>query len=276
MKPRTLSYTDQDRRYWRRRANLKVRKAKITRAVLRWSLILLLHGVAIAAIVFASARALRHAAGTEEFAVARIQVGGVERADKAAVGAVLNPLLGESLLEIDLEAAAERVEEVPWILRASLKRKLPGTLRVAVEERQPAVMAVIDGLVRIVDEEGRVICPAGPEASFDLPVLTGLDRFEGDELRMMLMRGVLVLDRLRSADPVWAARVSRIDLARDDRIEVTTIDPGPKLLLDPDAAERNLNPFLALSEEIRRRVGDAEYVDLRWKDRISVMPGTGS
>jgi cell division septal protein FtsQ len=276
MKPKTLSYTDQDRRYWRRRANLKVRKAKITRALLRWSLITLFHLGIVAAILFTAGKALRHASRMPEFSVARIQVGGNERTDMVSVRALMKPLLGTSLLEADLEAVAGKVERLPWVLRASVKRKLPRTLRIIVEERVPAVNAVIGGSVHVVDETGHVICPAGPGASFDLPVLTGLGRLEGDALRDILIRGVAILERLRQADPAWTAQISRIDLSRDDRVAVTTLHPGPTLLLDPNTAERNLNPFLALSGEIRRRIGEAEYVDLRWRDRISVMPGAGS
>jgi hypothetical protein len=53
---------------------------------------------------------------------------------------------------------------------------------------------------------------------------------------------------------------------------VRTVDPGPAILLDPDRVERNLNRYLELRREIARRAGRLEYVDLRWRERISVMP----
>ena len=47
---------------------------------------------------------------------------------------------------------------------------------------------------------------------------------------------------------------------------------GPEILLDPHRVERNLNRYLKLRREIARRADQLEYVDLRWQDRIAVMP----
>ncbi len=55
---------------------------------------------------------------------------------------------------------------------------------------------------------------------------------------------------------------------------MSTSDGGPTILLDPRRVELNLLEFLELREAIHRRVGAAEYVDLRWRDRISVMPAS--
>ena len=44
------------------------------------------------------------------------------------------------------------------------------------------------------------------------------------------------------------------------------------LLLDPQRIERNVRDYLLLSEEIEHRSGALDYVDLRWANRISVMP----
>ena len=44
-------------------------------------------------------------------------------------------------------------------------------------------------------------------------------------------------------------------------------------LLDPERVDRNLNHYLELRREIARRTGPSlQYVDLRWQDRIAVMP----
>ncbi len=61
-------------------------------------------------------------------------------------------------------------------------------------------------------------------------------------------------------------------LGSPDRIAVRTFDPGPLILLDPRDVDRNLNRYLELRREIARRAGPLEYVDLRWHDRITVMP----
>jgi cell division septal protein FtsQ len=148
----------------------------------------------------------------------------------------------------------------------------PHALRVAIVERTPAARALIDGTVQIVDETGAVLGPAGPDLADDLPVLVGLDRLEERALRARLETGARAVARIRAAAGTWIDEVSELDLSRPDRIGVVTATPGPAVLLDADEVERNLGPYLALRAEIDRRVGPLAYVDLRWRDRISVLP----
>ena len=68
--------------------------------------------------------------------------------------------------------------------------------------------------------------------------------------------------------------VARLDFSRRDRVAVATVDPGPAILLDPDRVERNLVRYLELRGEIVRRTGPLESVDLRWQDRIAVVPAS--
>jgi hypothetical protein len=50
------------------------------------------------------------------------------------------------------------------------------------------------------------------------------------------------------------------------------IGGGPRLLLDPQLIERNVNRWLDLGRAISNRAGALDYVDLRWSQRIVVKP----
>jgi len=164
------------------------------------------------------------------------------------------------------------VESEPWVLRASVRRALPDALEVRVTEREPAALAVIRGEVYLVDATGFVIGRTGTGAADDLPVLTGLDDRDGPDLRDALRRGVLALSELTGASASFVRDLSELDLTEDDRIVAHLAQGGPEILLDPSRVERNLLSYLELRDAIARRVAVAEYVDLRWRDRISVMP----
>ena len=81
-----------------------------------------------------------------------------------------------------------------------------------------------------------------------------------------------MIGRLRLYAMPFVETVSELDLSREDRILARTVDPGPRLLLDPPRVERNVLRYLALRSTIEGRIGPADYVDLRWRDRIAVMP----
>ena len=51
-----------------------------------------------------------------------------------------------------------------------------------------------------------------------------------------------------------------------------TLNPGPRILLDPEHVERNLGAYREMQPRIARRIGPLKYVDLRWEGRITAMP----
>jgi cell division septal protein FtsQ len=263
-----------DRRYWRRRANRQVRKERRTRAAVRLLGVAGLHVGLIGLVVLGAGRAWSHLSTSPSFDLREIVVHGTERTTPAAVRAALDPLRGRNLVALHLEDVEALLVPNPWVARASIRRILPHVLRVDVVERVPTAVAILDGQAMAVDAEGVVIGPCGPGLADDLPVLNGLGALPREERPTALVRGVAAVVRLRRTAGVFAEAVSELDLERLDRIAVLTTAPGPRLLLDPDRVERNLDRYLALRDEITRRAGDALYVDLRWSDRIALLPAS--
>ncbi len=261
-----------DRRYWRRRVNRHVRKARRARTMLRWAGILAANLAIGAVLVVSGASVARHFTTSSELAVRDIVVEGTARTTPDAVRAVLKPFFGRNLVELALDEVATAATLDPWVKEASVKRMLPGTLRVAVVERTPGALALLRGLVHVVDDGGHVMGPAGPELPYDLPLLIGLDGHEGKDRDAVLANGVALLMRLHGAFPEWTKGISEVDLSRSDRVAVSHLEGEPRILLDPDRIERNLGAYLALRPTIARRLGDTSRVDLRWSQRISILP----
>jgi cell division protein FtsQ len=261
-----------DRRYWRRRVNRHVRKARRVRTLLRWTGIVAAN-LAIGVVLVASgASVARHFATSDELAVREIMVEGTAATTPESVRAVLHDYFGRNLVELALDEVAAAATKDPWVKQASVKRILPGTLRVTVSERTPGALALLGGSVYVVDDGGVVMGPAGPELPYDLPLLVGLDAHRGKDREAALARGIDLLLRLHAAFPTWTKGISEVDLSRGDRVAVTRIDGGPQILLDPDRIDRNLGAYLALQPTIARKVGDVNRVDLRWSQRISLLP----
>lgn len=263
-----------DRRYWRRRVNREVRKARRTRTILRWTGVIAVNLVVAALLAYSGWQAVLHLTTTSGLALTTIEVEGAARTSPGAIRASLAPLLGRNLLALDLDAVAARAASDPWVREAAVKRILPHTLRVVVAERSPAALAVIRGLVHVVDERGFVMGPVGPGFSLDQPVLTGLDRLDGTDLTDALALGARAIATIRAASASWETEVSELDLSQAGRIAVVPRKPGPRIFLDAERVDRNLNDYLALRPEIERRLGPAACVDLRWNRRISILPAS--
>lgn len=261
-----------EQHYWRRRANRRVRKARLTRSMGRLLASATALGIIGTAVFQAGAHAVESVKSVDGLSVERIDVDGAERAGSDVIRKRLETFLGRNILDLRLYEVVAAAEADPWVLSASAKRILPGSLRVTVQERRAAARAVIGKVTYVVDTTGYVAGKAGPGEFSHLPLLRGLDGLDREALAAALVRGVSTLARLQRAAGVWVDEIGEIDLSSDDRIAVRTVDPGPRILLDARNVERNLSRFLELRREIARRAGTLEYVDLRWRDRITVMP----
>lgn len=78
-----------------------------------------------------------------------------------------------SLLTFDVDKARARVELLPWVKTATLKKLFPNTLEVAIAERTPFALWQHAGEVSLIDDAGRVITDAVDARYANLPFVTG-------------------------------------------------------------------------------------------------------
>ena len=263
---------DTDQKYWRRKANKRVRKQRLTRKLVGWSGIVLANAVIAGGIVFAALEASTKLLGGPEFAIEAFRVERTHRASRSGIEEQLNRRFADrNIFSVNLYEIERAATLDPWVRAASVKRVLPGTIRVRVIERSPVAVALIEGVAHLVDREGYVIGLTGTAAD-NLPVIGGLQGLEGAALAAELRRGVLLIERLSIRAPEFARSLSELDFSEPSRVAVRTTSGGPRLLLDPDMIERNVTRWLDLGRAIRNRAGTLDYVDLRWSQRIVVKP----
>lgn len=84
---------------------------------------------------------------------------------------------GPNIFRIDLGRMAEALESEPRVARAVLRRRLPDTLVIEIEENRPAALVEMDGMY-LAEESGRVFARALIERGdgAGLPVVTGIAR----------------------------------------------------------------------------------------------------
>lgn len=191
--------------------------------------------------------------------VADVLVEGRGRTDPGLLLAVLDVNRGDALLGIDVEAARERLESINWVRSAVIERRLPHTLYVRIEERQPMALWQRDDKLVLVDAEGVVILRDEIAAFGHLPVLVGDEApKEAPALLAMLETAPDLRARVRAATLVGERRWN---LLFDNGIDVRLPEE------DPAGAWTRL---AALEREHKVLAKDVVAIDLRFADRLVV------
>jgi cell division protein FtsQ len=78
-----------------------------------------------------------------------------------------------STLTLDLEDAKARIETLPWVKRATLKKLFPSTVDITVVERQPYALWQHEGTLSLIDDAGKVITDDVDDRYAALPQVIG-------------------------------------------------------------------------------------------------------
>jgi len=270
-------------RYLRREGNRKVRAQRRRRSAFRLGLGML-SGAALAAAAVAGVLLIVHWAATSpRFRVTHLDVRGVHHATPEEIAVLAQEFMGENIFGVPLSRVEAKLREHPWIAtsgRVRIRRSLPSTLVITVGEREPEGLALVGGDLFLLDGSGLPIDRYGPRyAEYDFPIIKGLDALLGPDpesrrrLQETLATGVDVTRTLADREPVFFDQVSEIDMSQPSMVVLRLDGEAYDLRLSRESYLMNLHNYFALRDQIRDGdEDDIEYVDLRWQDRIAVMP----
>ncbi len=198
------------------------------------------------------AREVRRTGQAAGLEVREILTEGRRRTPVAQLTQTLAPYEGVYILEVDLEEVYERVERLPWVRRAIVRRLLPSTLLVEIQEHRPAALWQGPEGLRLIDREGEVIPIRDLRPFRRLPLLQGAGAPEhvAELYRMLALEPDL---GRRVTGAVWIGG-RRWNLYFDGRTEVRLPEEGA------EAAWRRL-ARAERKERLLERVVDA--IDLR-------------
>jgi cell division protein FtsQ len=247
----------------------------------RWRQAWLATRIVVLAVVgaYAAWRGVALVAGARTLQVTRITVDGHHRLSAGEVLALVEGLRGRNILALDLEDWQQRLLSSPWVEEATLRRVLPSTIEVTVRERRPIAIGRMGSALYLIDAHGVVVDEFGPAyADFDLPIVDGLAAPRGKEGLVDEARAALAARLIAelAAQPELSKRVSQIDVS--DAHDAVVMLEGDRALLrvgEEDFVER-LQQYLELSDALRERVADIDYVDLRFAERLYVRPAKGA
>lgn len=186
------------------------------------------------------------------FRVRRIEVLGLRYLEPPRIVQALGLRPDASIFD-PLGPLAPRVVAVPGVARATLGRRVPGTLVIRVEERVPVALAPVNDRLALVDRRGRTLPFDPARVAPDLPIAVADTAVLG------------VVERLGESDP---ALFGRVVAARRERNAVVLETATQRFRLRPGASVRDLqNLVLVINEAERRRMKVAEF-DARFEGRV--------
>jgi len=183
--------------------------------------------------------------------VDRITVVGAERTPPDWVTEAAGVWKGQSLVDVDVEAAAVAVEGLPWIDRALVRRIWPSTVEVTVTERTAsAVTSTNTGEWAVLDATGRLL-ETVPERLPGLLVVEGVGELPEPGATVGRARGPLAV--FAALSPALAARTLAVSVLDGGHIE---------LKLNPQGTVR-MGAVEALEAKVRATETVLASVDVR-------------
>jgi cell division septal protein FtsQ len=189
------------------------------------------------------------------FRVRRVEIQGLQYLDAAKVIAAARFSPGASVFD-DPDAIAGRVRALPGVRDARVGRRLPGTLRIRLDEAEPVALTPKGDRLAMVDARGAVL-PFDPMASApSLPVLIGGGA---------LVAGALA--RTRDYDPGLYAR---IDAAWRVGPDVVFEVAGRWLWFDPQLTAEDIRAVTAVEQVLARQGRQFAELDGRFAGQVVV------
>ena len=169
----------------------------------------------------------------------------------------------------------QKIKSIGWVNTVSVRRILPNTLQVTIQERVPF------GIIRadqhyLVDNKGVVIAPIQDQKAWNLPLITGIP--EGTLLASRrvnspsLHSALELLQLMQDLKVTWLSEVLEISCENQENIVLYNKNRGREIRLGVNNLQEKVIYLQTIWDDIKTRVSGIEYIDLRYKNQIIVKP----
>jgi len=213
----------------------------------------------------------------EVLAVRSVAVVGAQRASAAELVEALSLAAGTPVLSVDAPELKRRIESHPWVAAARVTLLRPGRVLVAVEEREPAAVAVLGNPpTRFwLDAAGVPFLPVGgADVGERIAVLGPEDARPGEADPRFAVGARLAEDVARHG----IRGVREVQVARSDpaALPALLLEGGARVSLGPGDHDAKLARLAALLAARLPEVAAAREIDLRFGDRMVLRGGPAS
>lgn len=186
------------------------------------------------------------------FGIENVKITGQSETSEVDVLAALDIGQYPSLLTLDLEDARVRIETLPWVKQATLKKLFPDTVEIAVVERDPYALWQHAGTVSLIDDAGKIITDRIDERYAWLPRVVGTGAAE----KAAAYTGLI------DAYPTIARQARAGILVSEERWTVV-LESGIELMLPAEKPEAALATIESLDRDHAVLSREISAIDLR-------------
>jgi cell division protein FtsQ len=164
-----------------------------------------------------------------------------------------------SLVTFDVDGARARIESLPWVSEATIRKLYPDTLEIAVKERTPFAIWQRGAVVSLIDRDGKLISNSVGDRYVHLPMVVG----EGAGPRVAEFTGMV------AGFPARQSRIKAGVLVSERRWNVV-LGNGVEIMLPELEPEKALARIVEIDGASKLLDRDIVAVDLRIPDRLVV------
>ena len=168
---------------------------------------------------------------------------------------------GDPILGFSLEETRANIERIPWVEKATIERRLPGTVVINLQERRPFAIWQNQGAFVLVDRAGQVVANQNVAQFRHLPWIVG----QGAPAA-----AAVLLDALRDR-PALAERVSASVRVGERRWNLR-MKNGTDVMLPEGHEIAALDRLIQLQQDHSVLDRPLQAIDLRLPDRMVFRP----
>ncbi len=241
---------------------------------------LLGYGAAVALAGLASFYVYRYANASDILAVRNIDIAGCKHLRPSDLEKIVRQNFPSNTLRIDLGMLRSRLEQEAWVRRVEVRRVLPSSLKIYIEERVPSVIGEIGGQLQLLDSEGVLLQAYDPDAEkLDAPVFSGLRGDDPDAYRVLqeensarVRLGVQVLAEFAQGATDLTRAISEIDLSDLGNVKILLVNDTAEIYLGDRDFLTRFQAFIAQYDDVKSQYGDMASVNLRFFPDIVYNP----
>jgi len=224
--------------------------------------------LAIAAFFFGLERAYLYLISCDDFVVKKTEIACRREFVGRDIRALLDASSLRNLLLLDIGRLRDRLEAHRWVKEARLRKVFPSTLRIEITEREPAAVLKAGENYLLIDRDGVWLEALSAREDVQLPLLVDSASFK-DNYQGKIGLAWKCLDDLT---PDECREVDSLDLSESATVSAYLQGQTTRLILGGERFSERLSFIRSYKQTMEAQNGPAEYIDLRFDDRIIFKP----